>query len=260
MALFKIFKGEESDLVNVPYHEGYAYFCQDTCNLWIDVTSEAGGRLQVNAYAASVLKSEDQEIDIDDLFLKNMVASVAQGGTGRESLTANALLIGNGTEGIKMISLETGDLVIGDAENGIAGKRGIGALFALTEGAPEFGTLPIAAGGTGATDAASARTNLDVYSREEVDVNSTSIAKATTLFAESWSLNGDGTYSNVINWPELKCGKNGDIPPIVTYTSNQTEYNQLNPDGVIATPGSNITFTTPIKPLGDIGIIIIDVR
>lgn len=75
-------------------HEGYAYFCEDTGNLFIDVSNIEGGRLQVNAYAAQVLKNKVTEIDIDDIFLKNMTATVAQGGTGHNTLTVNALLVG----------------------------------------------------------------------------------------------------------------------------------------------------------------------
>ena len=45
-----------------------------------------------------------------------------------------------------------------------------GAFFATTaNGAPEFGTLPIAQGGTGATTEAGVRTNLNVYSKTEAD-------------------------------------------------------------------------------------------
>ena len=105
MALFKIFKGAEEDLNDVPLHEGYAYFCEDTGNLFIDVSNIEGGRLQVNAYAAQVLKNNVTEIDIDDIFLKNMTATVAQGGTGHDTLTVNALLVGNGTEALKMIEI-----------------------------------------------------------------------------------------------------------------------------------------------------------
>jgi hypothetical protein len=47
--------------------------------------------------------------------------------------------------------------------------QGTGALFAATAGAPQFGTLPISVGGTGAINAAGARTNLDVYSKLETD-------------------------------------------------------------------------------------------
>ena len=56
MALFKIFRGPEDNLNSVPLHEGYAYFTEDKGNLFIDISNEEGGRLQVNAYAAQVLR------------------------------------------------------------------------------------------------------------------------------------------------------------------------------------------------------------
>lgn len=68
---------------------------------------------------------------------------VKNGGTGRATLTANAILAGNGTSAVKMISTSSG------------------ALYATSAGAaPQFGQLPVAQGGTGASTAANARTNL----------------------------------------------------------------------------------------------------
>ena len=59
---------------------------------------------------------------------------VSHGGTGLASMTANAVLAGNGTGAIKQIASASG------------------ALYATTaNGAPQFGTLPVAQGGTGAT-------------------------------------------------------------------------------------------------------------
>ena len=59
---------------------------------------------------------------------------VARGGTGRTTLTANAVLAGNTTSAVKMIATASG------------------ALYATAaNGAPAFGTLPAAQGGTGNT-------------------------------------------------------------------------------------------------------------
>ena len=69
MALFKIYRGEEELLTQITMHEGYAYFCENTGNLFIDISNTAGGRVQVNAYAASILKKDTKEIDVDDIFL-----------------------------------------------------------------------------------------------------------------------------------------------------------------------------------------------
>ena len=68
---------------------------------------------------------------------------VSKGGTGSTTLTANAILAGNGTSAIKKITTASG------------------ALYATAaNGAATFGTLPVAQGGTGATSAAGALTNL----------------------------------------------------------------------------------------------------
>jgi hypothetical protein len=69
--------------------------------------------------------------------------SVSKGGTGRTTLTSNAIIAGNGTSNVKMIATASG------------------ALYATAaNGAAQFGTLPVQQGGTGATSASSARTNL----------------------------------------------------------------------------------------------------
>ena len=80
------------------------------------------------------------------------VRTVAKGGTGKGTLTTNAVLLGNGTTAIKEVASASG------------------AFYATAANAePQFGTLPIAQGGTNATSAAGARTNLDVYSKSETD-------------------------------------------------------------------------------------------
>jgi hypothetical protein len=77
---------------------------------------------------------------------------VARGGTGKATHTSNAILTGNGTSAVKNVATANG------------------AFYATsTNGAAQFGTLPIAQGGTGATSASAARTNLSVYSKAEVD-------------------------------------------------------------------------------------------
>lgn len=70
---------------------------------------------------------------------------VAHGGTGRNTLTSNAVLAGNGAGAVKMITTASG------------------ALYATSaNGAAQFGPLPIAQGGTGSTSAANARMELGV--------------------------------------------------------------------------------------------------
>lgn len=73
--------------------------------------------------------------------------SVSKGGIGTSTLTSNAIITGNGTSAVKTVSTASG------------------ALYATAaNGAAQFGTLPIAQGGTGATTAADALTNLGAAS------------------------------------------------------------------------------------------------
>lgn len=87
---------------------------------------------------------------------------VANGGTGRATLTANRILTGAGTNAVGMIQTQSG------------------AFYATgDDAAAKFGTLPVAQGGTGATSAASARDNLGVVQ------TSYDTLTGTTLTAES---------------------------------------------------------------------------
>lgn len=73
----------------------------------------------------------------------NDLVCVKMGGTGKASHTANAVLTGNGEDAVKNVATANG------------------ALYAkAANGAPKFGTLPIAQGGTGKTTAAAALTAL----------------------------------------------------------------------------------------------------
>lgn len=73
------------------------------------------------------------------------VVPVADGGTGATTLTANAVLLGNGTGVVKQKATAKG------------------AMYATGAGAePSFGTLPIALGGTGGTSGTGALNNLGI--------------------------------------------------------------------------------------------------
>lgn len=71
--------------------------------------------------------------------------TVQKGGTGNTTMTANAVLVGNGTGAVQAVASAKGALL----------STGSGVK-------PSFGTVPVDAGGTGATDAATARSNLEV--------------------------------------------------------------------------------------------------
>lgn len=266
MALFKIFRGTTAELNTVPCKEGYAYFTEDDSKLHIDISSDPDGvRLTVNAYSADILtNAAGDEIDIDDIFLTNMTATVAQGGTGLKTLTANTLLVGNGTSPVKLVSLENGSVLVGDNTNTVKGLKGVGALFSSTSGTPQIGTLPIALGGTGGVTVATARQNLEVYSKKDVDdkmAEITTKAYTFTLRTDGWITSG-GIVTYELSVTNLTCGKDGNVPPIITYITNKDEYSKI--DEAEADPATKkITFTIKTesnKPENDIQIIVVDVK
>ncbi len=103
---------------------------------------------------------------------------VARGGTGRATLTANAVLAGNTTSAVNQIATASG------------------ALYATAaNGAAKFGTLPVAQGGTGATTAANARTNLGLAAFEtKVVTNSSALGLFQTVKNQFSSLSNNVVY------------------------------------------------------------------
>ena len=69
---------------------------------------------------------------------------VENGGTGCNTFTDGAILVGDGADPVD-------ELV------------GTGAVYATTSGSPQFGTLPTSCGGTGYTSLASLRANIAVF-------------------------------------------------------------------------------------------------
>lgn len=262
MAQFQAFHGDESLIDSIPIHDGYAYFTDDSHKMFLDAGSS---RYQINAYSAEQISNGVTTVEIDDIMLKDMVASVSQGGTGLNNLTVNALLVGNGTNAVKLLTLDNGAIAKWDSTLGLTSLLGTGTLYAQQSGSPQFGVAPIAVGGTGASDASAARQNLDVYSKDEVDgliptdVGGTSFATYTaTLHPNNWISQGSGNYQFRYSNSSLKCGENGDIPPIIYCTDNEDEYNNIS--DAEATVGVGITFLTQGQPSASISITIIDAQ
>lgn len=252
MALFKIYSGTADDFdgingfSNYALHPGYAYFFEDSGEFVVDTET---GRYTVNA--STLIKNNGTDIkfiDVDKVLYSP------------DGITKNALLVGGDGNTVRAIAIEKGALVIGDTANGVAGLKGTGALYASTAGIPQFGTLPLSAGGLGATDAAGARTNLSVYSKTETDTRigvATSVIYTATLSASGWSGNGTDGYTYSYANTSIRCGKDGNVHPIITYVDNREEYSKIS--SAEATVGVGIVFTSPTKPENNIAISIIDV-
>ena len=77
--------------------------------------------------------SNPHSVSLTQAQAKGGTVKVAHGGTGQTSFDSGAILKGNGA-------------------GNVAQLLGIGALYAAASGSPQFGTLPVSAGGTGRTN------------------------------------------------------------------------------------------------------------
>ena len=118
----------------------------------------------------------------------NDVVCVKMGGTGKASHTANAVLTGNGEDAVKNVATANG------------------ALYATAaNGAPKFGTLPIAQGGTGATTAAAALEKLGLdsigkfyeqhFDATAIPVNTSKAIASLTLPAGTYVVEGSSSWN-----------------------------------------------------------------
>lgn len=106
-------------------------------------------------------------IDADNLNdLSNAVElmSVENGGTGTTTLTQGGLVVGQGVAPVQTLT-------------------GTGAVFATESGNPQFGTLPISCGGTGATTQEAARAALGMTNSRFV-IQTSSPTDTTVLWID----------------------------------------------------------------------------
>ena len=95
----------------------------------------------------------------------------------------------------------------------------------------------------------------DSTARNVKDSSARTVQYSATLSASSWVQNGS-SYTYTLSLPALTCGSDGTISPIISWTSNKTDYAKI--DEADATAGVGIVFTASSKPDGAIGIIIQD--
>lgn len=104
------------------------------------------------AHLSDLDSKADIEHEHDASHITSGVLPLAQGGTGADLSRVQNSIIRFSSGGDYFSSTPTAN----------------GAMYATAaNGQPQFGILPVAQGGTGATSASAARTNLDVYSKSE---------------------------------------------------------------------------------------------
>ena len=247
MALFKVYSGTRDEFPDdYPCHPGYAYFFKDDGIFMIDVDDKT--RVTVNA--PNIVKAIDQKPTVYD---SRDILTTKGGFLGKNSLIATT-----DNNCVYEVSLNNGSILTKDKNGKFISVSGEGALYSIASEAPSFGTLPLSAGGTGATTAADARSNLDVYSKSEVDAKAGGVSTcyAVSIKSTDWTLSGNYYVYNYNN-TNLKCGSSGKIPPIIRCRTGQESYNKINK--AVATAGSGIQFKSSEAITGNMLIDIIDV-
>lgn len=248
MSLFKVYSGTRDKFPDgYPNHPGYAYFFKDDGIFMIDVDDET--RVTVNA--PNIVKIIGQKSIVYD---SRDILTTEGGFLGKNSLIATT-----DNNCVYEVSLNNGSILTKDKNGRFISVSGEGALYSIASEAPSFGTLPISVGGTGATTAADARSNLDVYSKSEVDAKTAggaSTCYAVSVKSTDWALSDNYYIYNYSN-TDLKCGSDGKVPPIIRCRTGQESYNKIN--RATATAGSGIQFRSSEAITGNMLIDIIDV-
>lgn len=246
MSLFKVYSGIRDNFPpDYPLHPGYAYFFEDDGIFTIDTENE-----RKNVAVSEIVRTVEggpKSISTDKILWTE------------DEPTPDCLVVSGKENIMYYLPIDNNSVVIKNNNGKLTGISGEGALYSIASEAPSFGTLPISVGGTGATTAADARSNLDVYSKSEVDAKtagSVSTCYSVSVRSTDWVLSGNYYIYNYNN-TDLKCGSDGKVPPIIRCRTGQESYNKINK--ATATVGSGIQFRSSEAITRNMLIDIIDV-
>lgn len=246
MALFKVYSGTREEFPSdYPLHPGYAYFFKDDGIFAIDTENE-----RKNVAVSEIVRTVEggpKSVSTDTLLWTE------------DEPTPDCLVVSGENNLMYYMPIDNNSVIIKNDKGLFTGINGAGALYSTLADAPSFGTLPISVGGTGATTAADARSNLDVYSKSEVDAKTAggvSACYSVSVRSTDWALSGNYYIYNYSN-TDLKCGSDGKVPPIIRCRTGQESYNKINK--ATATAGSGIQFRSSEAITRNMLIDIIDV-
>ena len=239
-ALVQFKKDVQEKLDSATIKEGNILVTTDKGNLYVDVDGE--NRVQINAKGATeLIKQDGSTLPAGNVVTTDDIIDVAHGGTGKDSLEANSLLLGNDTEEVKTVAVPADNFIIGDAINGIQ-----------------------------AVDAETARSKLSVYDKATVDTKvkeATAMAYYISLEVANWKDNSTadltkyGKYICEVNITDLQGGKNHNVPPIISCTSNTADYNKINyAQATVNESVNKVSFFADEKPTAKIDLIVTDVN
>ena len=107
---------------------------------------------------------------------------VENGGTGKNSITSGAIVTGNGTGAVNELS-------------------GTGAVYATQIGSPQFGTLPVSCGGTGAVTLDALKSAMGLANAGFV-IQSSAPSSTTVLWIDT--TNSTLKYYNGTSWIPIR--------------------------------------------------------
>lgn len=241
MALFKIKKGLKANLPKT-YNEGYCYFTTDDGKMYIDTSNASSGRVCLNAAKADQLatartitlsgdasgsvsfdgsKNVTLTVDIEELDnIKEAIDTKQATITGAattitsSNLTANRALISNSSGKVAVSAVTSTELgyldgVTSNIQTQLDGKaasshnHSASNITSGTLSSDRLPTVPIAKGGTGATTAAGALTNLGITA------TAAELNKMDGVTASTAELNYvDGVTSNIQTQLDEKANSN----------------------------------------------------
>ncbi len=126
--------------------------------------------------------------------------TVGKGGTGTSSLTSNAVLVGTGTSAVTLTATSSQYKVF---VSGSGGTPTWGTV-SLDQAAAISGKLPIASGGTNASTAAEALTNLGALSSA---INSTQDGYFNSIYLLESDTNATRRYLQIVNFDNLSTSR-----------------------------------------------------
>jgi hypothetical protein len=182
------FDGSQDVTLNTTVRQNSVALGTDTTGNYVQSVARVSGESYLNVFVNGTLNGEAAEGRIITLGLSaatanngnTLVARDAQGSFSAQNINA-AIVTAQANQS-------------GTLNNGFFNVLTVGTL---TVGS---GALPVASGGTGATTAAGARTNLEVYSKTEVDTKiSGDINTAVGGISTTSIINGNSSVSVVFN-------------------------------------------------------------
>ena len=208
-------------------------FCDGNNNVFTGIASPGVGTLSVNAggtgattFTAGFVKSPGGTGALTTAGTVSLASEVtgtlpvANGGTGATSFTSGAVLLGNGSGAISTVTASTVGYVLtwngsswqpqAPSSGGVTSISGTSPITVTGTTTPtiSLGTVPISLGGTGATDAATARSNLGAASTSSLS-NYMPLSGGSFTGSVTFTAGANSTAWNMYSNTSMFCAASG---------------------------------------------------